>query len=197
MSESPPDGGFFPVVYDELRRLAAAKLAGEPAGHTLDATALVHEAYLRLGGAAFSDRDGFLRAAAVAMQRILVDHARRKRAAKRGGYARQFALGEADRVIVSDPDTLLDIDAVLTRLAAEDTTSADVARFRLFAGLSIDEAAAALGLSRATAFREWAYARSWLTTALASAERNEAETGKGLLGEESERPESNGGLPPR
>src|SRR4051794_39085087 len=88
MSESPPDVGFFPLVYDELRRLAAAKLAGEPVGHTLDATALVHEAYLRLGAGAFADRSGFLRAAAVAMQRILVDHARRKRAAKRGGCAR-------------------------------------------------------------------------------------------------------------
>jgi RNA polymerase sigma factor (TIGR02999 family) len=170
MSACPPDAGFFPLVYDELRRLAAAKLAGEPVGHTLDATALVHEAYLRLGGGAFADRSTFMRAAAVAMQRILVDHARRKRAARRGGHARQFALAEGDRVIVSDPDTLLDIDAALTRLAAEDATSADVARFRLFAGLTIDEAALALGLSRATAFREWAYARSWLTTALAPRE---------------------------
>jgi RNA polymerase sigma factor (TIGR02999 family) len=175
MSEFPPDGGFFPVVYDELRRLAAAKLAGEPLGHSLDATALVHEVYLRLGGAAFADRSAFLRASAVAMQRILVDHARRKRAAKRGGYATQFALHEADRVTVSDPEMLLDIDAALTRVAAEDATSAEVARFRLFAGLSIAEAAEVLGLSRATAFREWAYARSWLTTALASAERSEPE----------------------
>ena len=179
MSESPPDAGFFPLVYDELRRLAAAKLAGEPAGHTLDATALVHEAYLRLGGGAFADRSGFMRAAAVAMQRILVDHARRKRAARRGGRARQFALVEGDRVVVSDPDTLLDIDAALTRLAAEDASSADVARCRLFAGLSIDEAAEALGVSRATAFREWAYARSWLTTALAPRERSDTEAGRG------------------
>src|SRR6516165_5492140 len=80
MSACPPDAGFFPLVYDELRRLAAAKLAGEPAGHSLDATALVHEAYLRLGGGAFADRSMFMRAAAVAMQRILIDHARRKRA---------------------------------------------------------------------------------------------------------------------
>jgi RNA polymerase sigma factor (TIGR02999 family) len=178
MSESPPDDGFFPLVYDELRRLAAAKLAGEPAGHTLDATALVHEAYIRLGGGAFADRSGFLRAAAVAMQRILVDHSRRKRAARRGGCARKFELDEADRVVVCDPDTLLDIDAALTKLAAEDATSADVARFRLFAGLSIDEAALALGLSRATAFREWAYARSWLTAALAPREATEAEVSR-------------------
>jgi len=168
MSEPSPDGGFFPLVYDQLRRLAAAKLAREPAGHTLDATALVHEAYLRLGGGASCDRSGFLRSAAVAMQHILVDHARRKRAAKRGGYARKFTLQEGDRVTVADPDTLLDIDAALTRLAAEDPSSAEVARFRLFAGLSIDEAADALGLSRATTFREWAYARSWLATALAA-----------------------------
>lgn len=87
-------------------------------------------------------------AAAVAMQRILVDHARRKRTAKRGGLATQFTLHEADRPVISDPDTLLDIDAALSKLAAEDAASADVARFRLFAGLSIDEAAAALGLSR-------------------------------------------------
>jgi RNA polymerase sigma factor (TIGR02999 family) len=179
MSESPPDGGFFPLVYDELRRLAAAKLAGEPAGHTLDATALVHEAYLRLGVGAFADRAAFLRAAAVAMQRILVDHARRRRAARRGGCAKKFGLDEADRVVVSDPDTLLDIDDALTKLAAEDTASADVARLRLFAGLSIDEAAEALGLSRPTAFREWAYARSWLTTALAPRESRDTEAGQG------------------
>jgi hypothetical protein len=92
MSGSPPDGDFFPLVYDELRRLAAAKLAGEPAGHTLGAPALVHEAYLRLGDGASANRSRFLRAAAVAMQRILVDHARRNRAAGRGGRARQFAI---------------------------------------------------------------------------------------------------------
>jgi RNA polymerase sigma factor (TIGR02999 family) len=168
MSEPLPDGGLFPVVYDELRRLAAAKLAREPAGHTLDATALVHEAFLRLGEGACPDLSGYLRSAAVAMQHILVDHARRKRAAKRGGYARRFTLKEDDRVTVVDPDTLLDIAAALDRLAAEDPSSAEVARFRLFAGLSIDEAAFSLGISRATAFREWAYARSWLTTALAA-----------------------------
>ena len=163
-----PSDELWNSVYNELRRLAASQLAGERAGHTLDATALVHEAYLRLGDAAFAARSGFLRAAAVAMQRILVDHARRKRAAKRGGYANKFTIEEDDHVRIDDPDTVLDIDAALNRLSEEDASSADVARFRLFAGLSIDEAAEALGLSRATAFREWAYARSWLTTALAS-----------------------------
>jgi hypothetical protein len=113
------------------------------------------------------------------MQRILVDHARRKRAAMRGGRARRFPLDEADRLVVVDPDTLLDIDAALTRHAAEDAGSADVARFRLFAGLSVDETALALGLSRATAFREWAYARSWLTTALAPRETSDTKAGRG------------------
>ena len=175
----PSPEGFFPQVYEELRRMAASKLAGEPAGHSLDATALVHEAYLRLGGgASFEQRSHFLKAAAVSMRRILVDHARRKKAAKRGGLGRRFHLDEADRVVVADPDTLLDIDEALDRLAVEDPTSADVARFRLFAGLSIDEAAEALGLSRASAFREWAYARSWLTAALAARNGSGGESGE-------------------
>jgi RNA polymerase sigma factor (TIGR02999 family) len=169
MSDAPrPADGLFPAVYDELRRLAAAKLAAEPAGHTLDATGLVHEAYLRLARApGFESRSQFFRAAAESMRRILVDHARKKRADKRGGAGRRFELSEADRVAVPDPDTLLAIDEALAKLAAEDSASADVARLRLFAGLSVDEAAEALGQSRATAFREWAYARAWLTAALA------------------------------
>jgi RNA polymerase sigma factor (TIGR02999 family) len=161
-----PPGGFFPLVYDELRRLAAARLAGEHARHSLDATALVHEAYLRLGAASFADRTGFFRAAAVAMQRILVDHARRRQAARRGGGARTIALDGDAPDPGADPDLVLDVDAALERLAREDPSSAEVARLRLFAGLSIEEAAEALGVSRATAFREWAYARSWLATAL-------------------------------
>src|SRR5262245_3122915 len=156
-----------PPVYEELRRLAAAKLAGEPAGHTLNATALVHEAYLRLGKSAeFADRSQFFRAAAEAMRRILVDHARKKRAGKRGGHGRRLKLSESDAPLVQDPDTLLAVDDALAKLAAEDAASADVARLRLFAGLSVDDAADALGVSRATAFRDWAYARAWLTTAL-------------------------------
>ena len=158
--------GFFPLVYDELRRLAARQLGAERPGHTLDATALVHEAYLRLGDAAFADRSGFFRAAAVAMRRILVDHARGRRAAKRGGGVTPAALDPDSPTIGLDPDLLLDLDAALARLAIEDPSSADVARARLFAGLSIDEAAEGLGLSRATAYREWAYARSWLATSL-------------------------------
>jgi RNA polymerase sigma factor (TIGR02999 family) len=158
-----------PLVYAELRRLAAAKLAREKPGHTLDATALVHEAYLRLVGAqAFAGRGHFLAAAAEAMRRVLVESARRKLAAKRGGGGRRFEVGEGDRVATPDPDTVLAVDEALTRLAAEDPASADVARLRLFAGLTADEAADALGVSRATAFRDWAYARAYLSAALAA-----------------------------
>ena len=173
MSDAPPDGGFFPVVYDELRRLAAARLAHEAAGHSLDATALVHEAYLRLGEAAFADRSDFFRAAAVAMQRILVDHARGRKAARRGGGARTVALDDVGDGRTENPDFLLDVAEALDRLAAEDPGSAEVARHRLFAGLSIEDAAEALGISRASAYREWAYARSWLATALAGHDRKE------------------------
>jgi RNA polymerase sigma factor (TIGR02999 family) len=168
MSDSPlPADGLFPVVYDELRRLAAAKLAAEPAGHTLDATALVHEAYVRLAGATgFETQSQFFRMAAESMRRILVDHARRKRASKRGGGGQRFTLAEGDRVAVPDPETVLAIDEALAKLAADDPASADVARLRLFAGLSVDETAETLGVSRTTAFRDWAYARAWLTAAL-------------------------------
>ena len=159
-----------PLVYDELRRLAAQKLAQEKPGQTLDATALVHEAYLRLVGPAdahrWRDRGHFFAAAAEAMRRILVEHARRKRAEKRGGGGRRFELSEADRVVIPEPDMLLTVDEVLGKLAGEDPGSAAVARLRLFAGLSVEEAAAALGVSRATAFRDWAYARAVLTAAL-------------------------------
>ncbi len=156
------------TVYDHLRRVAAAKLRDEPAGHTLDATALVHEAYLKLAAEAFASKGEYLRAAAVAMQRVLVDHARAKRADKRGGGGggRRFELAEGDRVEVPDPDTVLAVDEALAKLAAEDPTAAEVARLRVFAGLTVDEAAGAVGVSRATAFREWAYARAWLATAL-------------------------------
>jgi len=161
-----------PLVYDELRRLAAAQLAREKPGQTLDATALVHEAYLRLAGKrSFAGKSHFFRAAAEAMRRILVDQARKKRAEKRGGAAVRFALSEADRVVLPDPDTLLAVDEALARLAVEDPASAEVARLRLFAGLALEEAAEALGISRATAFRDWAYARAVLTAALSAEEK--------------------------
>ncbi|HMF12871.1 MAG TPA: ECF-type sigma factor [Gemmataceae bacterium] len=165
-----------PLVYDELRRLAAEKLAREKPGQTLDATALVHEAYLRLVGPAdgdrWRDRGHFFAAAAEAMSRILIEQARRKRAEKRGGGGRRFELSEADRVALPNPDTLLTVDEVLEQLAREVPESASIARLRLFAGLSIEEAAAALGISRPTAFRDWAYARACLTTALSADKKN-------------------------
>jgi RNA polymerase sigma factor (TIGR02999 family) len=157
-----------PLVYDELRRLAAARMANERPDHTLDATALVHEAYLRLGSATFTSKSGFFRAAALAMQRILVDHARQRSAGKRGG-GQHFPLAEGDRVQVTDPDTLLTINDALATLAASDAPAADVARLRLFAGLTVEEAGETLGVSRATAFRDWAYARAVLTVALGGA----------------------------
>lgn len=163
-----------PLVYEELRRLAVAKMASERPDHTLDATALVHEAYLRLGGAtSFATKSQFFRAAAEAMRRILVDHARKKRADKRGGAGQKFELSEDDRVVLPDPDTLLAIDEALTKLAAEDPASAEIARLRLFAGASIDDAAEALGVSRATAYRDWSYARAWLTAALGDPEKSQ------------------------
>ena len=165
--EMPPaPEGYFPQVYGELRKLAAAKLKHERLGHTLDATALVHEAYLKLGGDSFTSRSSFLRAAAEAMRRILVDHARAKKAEKRGGDGHHFAISENDRVFNPDQDTILAVNEAMERLAVEDPDVVEVARLRLFAGLSIEEAAEALGVSRATAFRDWSYARAWLTTAL-------------------------------
>jgi RNA polymerase sigma factor (TIGR02999 family) len=158
-----------PLVYRELRRLAAIQLAREKPGQTLDPTGLVHEAYLRLEGApSFAGKSHFFRAAAEAMRRILVDNARRKRSLKRGGGGKRFELSESDRIVLPDPDTILTIDESLTRLLADDPVSAEIARLRLFAGASIEEAAEALGVSRATAFRDWQYARAVLTAALRS-----------------------------
>jgi RNA polymerase sigma factor (TIGR02999 family) len=160
-----------PLVYDELRRLAAAQMARERPDHTLDATALVHEVWLRLGGhPTFASRGNFLRAASEAMRRILVDHARRRLADKRGGAGRRYELAEDDRVHVPEPDTLLAIDEALGHLARQDAGAAELARLRLFAGVSVEEAGEALGLSRASAFRDWAYARAFLAAALTGAD---------------------------
>src|SRR5688572_19608370 len=151
-----------PLVYDELRRLAAHKLAQERPGQTLDATALVHEAYLRL----VSDRDQqwnsrghFFAAAAEAMRRLLVEQARRKQADKRGGQARRVPLEDADVGFTSSADDLLDIDAALIRLAAEDAQAARLIQLRYFTGLSIEDAAQLVGISRSTAYEHWSYAR--------------------------------------
>jgi RNA polymerase sigma factor (TIGR02999 family) len=157
----------FPAVYDELRRLAAAHLAGERPGHTLDATALVHEAYLRLAGhQSYESRSHFLRAAAEAMRRILVDHARAKLAGKRGGGRRRVPLDDGARWAES-PDRLLDLDDALARFAAEEPRKAELVVLRFFGGMTIPEAADALGVSVPTAERWWAFARAWLYADLA------------------------------
>ncbi len=154
-----------PLVYDELRRLAAQKLAHEKPGQTLDATALVHEAYLRLVGGKqeprrFKDRGHFFAAAATAMRRILIDNTRRKRAQKRGpGLQRQ----ELETVAAPKrDDDLLALDEALEKLAAQDPIKARLVELRYFAGLTSDQAAEVLGISPTTADRHWAYARAWL-----------------------------------
>ena len=151
-----------PLVYDELRKVAAARMAAEAPGHTLDATALVNEAWLRLSGESFATKTGFLRAAAVAMRRILVDHARAKKAQKRGGAAARVPL-DPDRVSCAGPDSdVTAIDAALAEFTAVDPQAAELVQLRYFAGLSIPDAAAALGISPRTADRLWVYAKSWL-----------------------------------
>ena len=156
-----------PLVYDELRKLAAARLADEKAGQTLQPTALVHEAYLRLVGPADAPRwDGrghFFAAAAEAMRRILIDRARdRKRLKRGGGRARQDLDLEAILHDEAPPDDLIDLDAALARLAGTDAQAAALVKLRLFAGLTVEDAAAALGVSRRTAERDWTFARTWL-----------------------------------
>ena len=154
-----------PLVYDELRKLAAHYLAQQTLGQTLQPTALVHEAYLRLVGGnpqgPWEGRDHFYAACAEAIRHILVDDARRKQAVKHGGGRRRVPLEEFHRVAES-PEDLLDLDAALTRLAAEQPDKARLVQLRFFAGLSTAEAAVALGVSVATAERWWAFARAWL-----------------------------------
>ncbi len=159
-----------PLVYDELRQLAAQRLAQEKPGQTLQATALVHEAYLRLVDAdqsqQWNSRGHFFAAAAEAMRRILVDRARRKQADKRGGKGRRVPLDAADVGFTSPADELLDIDEALTRLAAEDPQAARLIQLRYFAGLSIEDAAEVVGIARSTAYEHWSYARVRLKTLL-------------------------------
>ena len=156
-----------PVVYSELRRQAQRALRREGAGHTLQPTALVHEAWLRLDGqhdARWESRTQFLAVAAQAMRRVLVDHARTRRALKRGGGGAQVTLGDADSAVAA-PDRAVDVlalDEALARLATLDPRKARLVELRYFAGLSIPEAAAALGVSQATVGREWSVARMWL-----------------------------------
>jgi RNA polymerase sigma factor (TIGR02999 family) len=166
-----------PLVYDELRKLAAGHMANEAPGHTLDATALVHEAYLRLvgpvGGRNFASRQHFFAAAADAMRRILVDSARRKQALKRGARPKHLSLDPPQLVAPAvDADSWLDLDEVLTAFEKVDAAAAELAKRRIFGGLSVEEAGESLGMPRATAFRVWTYARAWLTAALGDRPKN-------------------------
>ncbi len=154
-----------PLVYDELRVLAAQRLSHESPGQTLQATALVHEAYLRLVGSApqsWKSRGHFFAAAAEAMRRILVENARRKKSLKRGGGRSCVDLEAVETAAQTPSDDLVALDEALTRLGEEDPGKAALVTLRFFAGLSIDQAAEALGISRATAIREWSFARAWL-----------------------------------
>ncbi|MEW4489499.1 ECF-type sigma factor [Thalassoglobus sp. JC818] len=155
-----------PLVYAELRQLAGYRLEKEKAGQTLQPTALVHEAYIRLVGDADVKWDGrshFFAAAAEAMRRILVENARRRQSLKRGGAVNQRAIFEGDAIIdVGDIDELLDLDAALTKLATDEPELAKLVELRYFAGLGVDETAEALGISARTVKRNWAFARAWL-----------------------------------
>src|SRR5215468_9475283 len=160
-----PSEELLPQVYAELRRLAASKLAAEAPGQTLQPTALVHEAWLRMGGPterAWADRAHFFAAAAEAMRRILVDNARRKQSAKHGG-GRQRLESDAEAVAAAESESnLIALDAALTRLAEQDPIKAKLVELRYFAGLTGDQAAAALGMSASSADRLWVYTRAWL-----------------------------------
>jgi len=160
-----------PLIYDELRKLAAAKLAQEKPGQTLQATALVHEAYARLVGttdeAKWDSRGHFFAAAAEAMRRILIDKARQKLRPKHGGQRRRVNLDEVSASIDQPADDLLALDEALTAFRVVSPRKAELVKLRFYAGLTIPEAAAALGISAATAQRDWTYARTWLYCRLA------------------------------
>ena len=155
-----------PLVYEELRKLAARRLEGEKSGQTLQATALVHEAYMRLVSAEraqeWKSRGHFFAAAAEAMRRILVDNARRKKSTKRGGELERVDLDDNQLATADSRIDLIDLDAALDRLAARDARKAELVKLRYFAGLSVRQAADALGISESTAHADWAYAKSWL-----------------------------------
>lgn len=158
-----PAAELLPLVYTELRSLAAAKLAAEKPGHTLDATALVHEAYLRVGGSEHFDHRGhFFAAAAEAMRRVLVDHARRKQAEKRGGGMARHAADELPITLSEPAEDLVALDAALDKFAEIEPKKAELVKLRYFAGLTIEQAADVLGISPATAKRHWAFSRAWL-----------------------------------
>ena len=155
-----------PIVYDELRKLAAAKLAQEKPGQTLQATALVHDAYIRLVNVEqaqhWDSRGHFFAAAAEAMRRILVEQARAKLRHKRGGARKHFDVDTIDVAVQATPDQLLAIDEALEKLQREDPAIFELVKLRYFAGLNVEQAASALGISVPTAYRYWNYARVWL-----------------------------------
>ena len=160
-----------PLVYEELRLLAAQKLSREPPGQTLQATALVHEAYIRLLGDApenWNSRAHFFGAAAEAMRRILIENARRKKSCKHGGDRDRIGLTQAHPIVEGPCDDLLALDEALTKLASTEPCIADLVKLRYFAGLTIDQAAAIQGISRRAAVDHWAYARSWLAREIAA-----------------------------
>ncbi len=160
------EAALLPLVYDELRKIAAGKMSAESAGHTLQPTALVHEAWLRLAGTqpdGWRNRAHFFGAAAEAMRRILVEHARRKHSQKRGGGMSTEPFDEASFVLVAPAEELLAVHDALDRLAVEDAEAAELVKLRYFAGLTIDEAASALGLGKRTTEGLWTFARSWLS----------------------------------
>ncbi len=159
-----------PLVYDELRKLAAQRMAQESPDHTLQATAIVHEAYLRLVGSPqgrnWDDRRHFFAAAAEAMRRILIEHARRKQSGKHGGDRQRVELDVACLAEDASADDLLDLDEALARLADQHPTTAELVKLRCFAGLSVEQAAKILDIRVRTAYRDWAFARAWLHRAL-------------------------------
>ena len=162
-----------PLVYDELRKLAASRMTDEAAGHTLQPTALVHEAWLRLThdepNTAFANRAHFFAAAAEAMRRILVDHARRKATGKRGRGWERLNLDKVEIAADADDDTLLLVNESLEQLAKEKPTAAEIVKLRFFAGLTLQEAGQVLGFTERTAKRHWTYARAWLYHAMKKA----------------------------
>ena len=168
-------GQLLPLVYDELRKLAAARLAHEKPGQTLQATALVHEAYLRLVGAAsreqtWNSRGHFFAAAAEAMRRILVNRARDKSRLKRGGERHRIDLDHIEIALDTADVELIELDDAIQMLASEDAIGANLVKLRFFAGLTLGEAAESLGIPRRTADRHWAYARAWLYDQLSGGE---------------------------
>jgi RNA polymerase sigma factor (TIGR02999 family) len=158
------------LVYDELRKLAKARLSQEQPGQTLQATALVHEAYLRLvdpdSAAQWDSRAHFFAAAAEAMRRLLVEQARRRHSRKWGGKRQRVELDDAQALALAPSDEVLDVADALTKLEAEDPQAAQLVKLRYFTGLSLTEAAALLGISRTSAYQQWSYARAWLRCAL-------------------------------